>query len=209
MEHVVEWLRHWTQDLGVWGSIPAALVMCAKPWASFESTLPLSTQQWWVHDPWLDQQCWLRPCGCTVPGVQESTEHASMDIKLVPFSLLALFGLNITIPLISCPILVLLLIAITPSWCDEVQVSPSHFLSAGYFCTLSMGKHGNYGKNSDAIFSCRHLLILVLLCKKWVKKMYIYRGTCLSLLKTLTYLNMLLLLLLLLLLLQLLWLCVI
>ena len=28
MEYVVEWLRHWTQDLGVWGSIPRVLVMC-------------------------------------------------------------------------------------------------------------------------------------------------------------------------------------
>ena len=28
VEHVAQWLRHWTQDLGVWGSIPAALLMC-------------------------------------------------------------------------------------------------------------------------------------------------------------------------------------
>ena len=28
VEHVAEWLRHWTQNLGVWGSIPTALVTC-------------------------------------------------------------------------------------------------------------------------------------------------------------------------------------
>ena len=28
LEHVAEWLRHWTQYLGVWGSIAATPVMC-------------------------------------------------------------------------------------------------------------------------------------------------------------------------------------
>ena len=27
MESMAEWLRHWTQDQGVWGSISSALVM--------------------------------------------------------------------------------------------------------------------------------------------------------------------------------------
>ena len=27
MENVAKWLRHWTQDQGVWGSTPTALVM--------------------------------------------------------------------------------------------------------------------------------------------------------------------------------------
>ena len=28
MEHVAEWLRRWIRDLGVWGSSPAAPIMC-------------------------------------------------------------------------------------------------------------------------------------------------------------------------------------
>ena len=28
VEHMAEWLRRWTRDIGVWGSIPAAPVMC-------------------------------------------------------------------------------------------------------------------------------------------------------------------------------------
>ena len=31
VERVAEWLRRWTRDLGVRGSIPAAPVMCKKP----------------------------------------------------------------------------------------------------------------------------------------------------------------------------------
>ena len=30
---VAKWLRHWTWDEGVWGSIPVALVMCKRLWS--------------------------------------------------------------------------------------------------------------------------------------------------------------------------------
>ena len=40
MERVAKRLRRWTQDLGAKGSIPASLVMCKKPWASFDPHRP-------------------------------------------------------------------------------------------------------------------------------------------------------------------------
>ena len=48
MDHMAEWLMLWTQDQEVWVSIPASPVMGKRPWASFQSTSPLSIQQEWV-----------------------------------------------------------------------------------------------------------------------------------------------------------------
>ena len=47
VERVAEWLRSWTRDLGVWGSIHAVSVMC-KSLGQALNTPPLSTQQEWV-----------------------------------------------------------------------------------------------------------------------------------------------------------------
>ena len=56
VDHIVEQLRCWTRDREVWGLIPKVPVICKKPWASFESTLPLATQQSWVPAAYI--QCW-------------------------------------------------------------------------------------------------------------------------------------------------------
>ena len=81
---MAERLRRWTRDPRVWGLIPTG-VMCAKPWASFESTVPLSTQQWLVTGAWfkvgstvLAAPMWLR----RARGGKESAECACMDIRL-------------------------------------------------------------------------------------------------------------------------------
>ena len=42
---LAEQLNHSTQHPGVWGLIPAALVICKKPLTSFESTLSMAIQE--------------------------------------------------------------------------------------------------------------------------------------------------------------------
>ena len=71
-----------SKGLGFDSAVP---VMCTKPWASSESTVPLSTQQRWVPgarskvgSTVLDAPVWLR----CAKGGKESAEHACMDIRL-------------------------------------------------------------------------------------------------------------------------------
>ena len=49
VEHMAEWLRHWTRDLGVWGSIPAAPVMCKSVGQALNPHCPPSSNGYQVE----------------------------------------------------------------------------------------------------------------------------------------------------------------